>query len=218
VPRTTATEKYSWLGADEVPTELPTGIIGMGARSYIPQLGRFEQTDPQPGGLANAYAYTDDDPVNESDLSGDYTSTVTYDYEAAELGPAAPGLPQEYAGPGAIFPPSVNMQVEEEFNAHPPWDAVSAYVGGLLGGDNGRWNGINPGLEDCSGGCHTTPGQEKCLKKAGDNKSQGSKCFAGQHGHIGELAEPASEIWGIGECILADGNCPDFGAPPHPSS
>jgi hypothetical protein len=29
VPRTTVTEKYSWLGADEVPAELPTGIISM---------------------------------------------------------------------------------------------------------------------------------------------------------------------------------------------
>lgn len=29
VPRTTVTEKHSWLGADEVPAELPTGIISM---------------------------------------------------------------------------------------------------------------------------------------------------------------------------------------------
>ena len=157
VPRTTVTEKYSWLGADQVPTELPTGIIDMGARTYIPQLGRFEQTDPQPGGSANAYAYTDDDPINESDPSGEYTSTVTYDYEAAELGPAAPGLPQEYAGPGAIFPQPVNMQIEEEFNAHPPWDAPSAFDGGATedggareGGDRGGFgrfaNNVDPGV------------------------------------------------------------------------
>ncbi len=110
----------------------------MGARAYIPQLGRFEQTDPQPGGFANAYAYTDDDPVNESDSTGECTSTITYNTEAVDSGPAAAGLAQEYAGPGAIYPPPVNMQIEEEFNAHPPWGApaqAAAATGG--GGDVG---------------------------------------------------------------------------------
>lgn len=42
----------------------------MGARSYVPQLGRFLQSDPLPGGSANSYAYTDGDPVDETDLTG----------------------------------------------------------------------------------------------------------------------------------------------------
>jgi RHS repeat-associated protein len=124
VPRTPATEKYGWLGADGVATELPTGIINMGARAYVPQLGRFEQSDPQPGGASNAYAYTDGDPVSEADPSGEYTSTTIYNDEAAEAGAAEEGLSQEYAGPGAIVPPPVNLRIEEEFNAHPPWDAA----------------------------------------------------------------------------------------------
>jgi hypothetical protein len=45
----------------------------MGARSYVPQLGRFLQPDPRPGGSANAYTYTFGDPVNTSDPSGEYT-------------------------------------------------------------------------------------------------------------------------------------------------
>jgi uncharacterized protein RhaS with RHS repeats len=45
----------------------------MGARSYVPQLGRFLQPDPIPGGSANAYAYTFGDPVNTSDPSGALT-------------------------------------------------------------------------------------------------------------------------------------------------
>jgi RHS repeat-associated protein len=73
VPTTEAPAKYSWLGAHEIPTELPSGIVGMGARSYVPQLGRFLQTDPRAGGSANAYAYTYGDPVNTTDLSGEYT-------------------------------------------------------------------------------------------------------------------------------------------------
>jgi RHS repeat-associated protein len=90
VPRTSITAKYAWLGADQRPTELPTGIINMGARTYIPQLGRFEQTDPQPGGSVNAYAYTNDDPVNEADPSGEWT----YNTESAEPGEPAPGTPR----------------------------------------------------------------------------------------------------------------------------
>jgi RHS repeat-associated protein len=134
-PRTPITTKYSWLGADQLQTELPTGMINMGARAYIPQLGRFEQTDPQPGGSINAYAYTTDDPVNDSDPSGEYTSTVTYDYEAAETGPAREGLSEHYSGPGAIAAPPADMQLEEEFAAHPPWDAASIFEGG--GGEGG---------------------------------------------------------------------------------
>lgn len=133
VPRTTVTEKYSWLGADKVPTELPSGVINMGARVYIPELGRFEQTDPQPGGSINAYAYTDDDPVNEADPTGE---TATYNYEAAEGGAAAAGVPEAYGAPGAIKPPPANLQAEAEFAAHPPWDAV--YTFSLTFGGGGK--------------------------------------------------------------------------------
>jgi hypothetical protein len=43
----------------------------MGARVYDPYTATFLQTDPIPGADANAYGYTDGDPVNETDLSGD---------------------------------------------------------------------------------------------------------------------------------------------------
>jgi len=135
IPRSSPA-KYSYLGADQRPTELPTGIINMGARAYIPQLGRFEQTDPQPGGSANAYAYTNDDPVNQADLSGEWTNTTTYNYEAAQTGSAPGGLPETYSGPGAIAPPPVNMQIEQDFVAHPPWDAVMVFT--LTFGGGGR--------------------------------------------------------------------------------
>ncbi len=70
-PTTSSPAKYSWLGADERSTELPTGIIAMGARSYVPQLGRFLQVDPVSGGSANAYTYGYGDPINNSDPSGE---------------------------------------------------------------------------------------------------------------------------------------------------
>jgi RHS repeat-associated protein len=72
VPRTSSPPKYSWLGGEQKSTELQTGVIAMGVRSYVPQLGRFMQTDPVSGGSANAYAYTYGDPVNSSDPSGEF--------------------------------------------------------------------------------------------------------------------------------------------------
>jgi RHS repeat-associated protein len=70
VPTTSLPPKYSWLGGLELATELPSGVVAMGARSYVPELGRFLQPDPVPGGSANSYSYTFGDPVNSSDPSG----------------------------------------------------------------------------------------------------------------------------------------------------
>jgi RHS repeat-associated protein len=75
VPTTSLPPKYSWLGALDISTELPSGVLDMGARSYVPQLGRFLQPDPISGGSANAYSYTFGDPVNTSDPSGAATGS-----------------------------------------------------------------------------------------------------------------------------------------------
>ncbi len=70
VPTTSSPAKYSWLGGEQQPTEFPSGVIAMGVRSYVPQLGRYLQPDPVAGGSADAYAYVFGDPVNSSDPSG----------------------------------------------------------------------------------------------------------------------------------------------------
>ena len=63
--------EYGWLGGKGRRTQLPSGVIQMGMRSYVPVLGRFLSPDPVRGGSANAYDYVDQDPVNGSDLTGE---------------------------------------------------------------------------------------------------------------------------------------------------
>lgn len=65
---------YGWLGEHDRGTEHQGGLplIEMGARVYLPLLGRFLQVDPVPGGSANDFDYCSADPINCFDLGGTF--------------------------------------------------------------------------------------------------------------------------------------------------
>ncbi len=50
-------------------------IIQMGARTYLPTMGRFLQVDPVEGGNDNAYSYVND-PINANDYSGQQSQSL----------------------------------------------------------------------------------------------------------------------------------------------
>jgi RHS repeat-associated protein len=62
---------YSFAGQHQKLTETSFTLtpIHMGARIYLPTLGRFTQVDPVEGGTPNSYVYVVD-PVNGNDFSG----------------------------------------------------------------------------------------------------------------------------------------------------
>jgi len=69
-PTSGSAGRFGWLGGVHRRTELSSGIVQMGARSYVPQIGRFLSVDPVMGGSANAYDYVNADPLMGFDLAG----------------------------------------------------------------------------------------------------------------------------------------------------
>lgn len=84
---TQAGSSFGYVGQNEKITESALALqpTEMGARVYLPTLGRFMQVDPVQGGTPNNYTYPDN-PVDDFDLSGQISLLRSIGVGAAAIG------------------------------------------------------------------------------------------------------------------------------------
>jgi len=104
---------YGWLGRHQRGTEHAGGIatIEMGARQYVPGLGRFLEVDPVEGGSANDYEYCSADPVNCLDLDGEYSYSLRWKIRRGNSGDADGLMGWMMADPNRFFPFRVSGRI-----------------------------------------------------------------------------------------------------------
>lgn len=97
----------STLGYQSDPTDEETGLVDMGARYYLPSLGRFTTEDSYEGEIGdpiteNRYVYGGDDPVSSYDPTGHMQNDIGNGGSQKTGGGPAAQVHHAYGNPGTI--------------------------------------------------------------------------------------------------------------------
>ncbi|HEX5307934.1 MAG TPA: SMP-30/gluconolactonase/LRE family protein [Solirubrobacteraceae bacterium] len=173
VPRTSSPPKFAWQGAFALRTELPSGVVAMGARSYVPGVARFLQPDPIEGGSANAYAYTYGDPIESADPSGE--STVATPGWLSRFLDEEAEVATEAAMRRAAEEQAAREEAEEKATEAAEEAATEVYAGnGKKGKATGRADAYSSDSRSCtwSGICFPSQLKEKCNQQCKNKRNK----------------------------------------------
>lgn len=161
---------------DAESTYIQGGIIQMGARVYIPTLGRFLSVDPIEGGTDNNYVYTND-PVNENDLDGKRKSKRDIRKELEQAGKKLDKYWSPYGVSGGLRSTALK-------SAPKIWSATKSYSGNIA-----RWITKNDPVFGYKKGI-----LNKGPNRIGYSRCKSNTCFrwgkAGKHEHRFNLQLP----------------------------
>ncbi|MFI8977403.1 PA14 domain-containing protein [Nocardia asteroides] len=145
---------FGWLGQHKIPIEHVGSqqALEMGARTYLPVLGRFLQSDPIQGGSANAYEYGSGDPVNNYDLTGMYSKPYCM---CSGAGTGIGGGPGDFGG---AVPNGLDAGYRPPVGGALGKPTGPRVDGGTGGSGAGAMNGTKPQAENTG---PTAPGNVK---------------------------------------------------------